>query len=86
MGDPKNEKGWVALSDGTSGASRVILTSQAGMVYTVNGWLDDRTLLVQSSDLTCKPGCLNQLWTLGIDGSKPVKVADGSFLTVIDNR
>jgi hypothetical protein len=44
------------------------------MYYNVNGWLDDTTLLLQSSDLLCNPSCLNALWTVGIDGSKPVKV------------
>jgi tricorn protease-like protein len=49
--------------------------------YTVQGWLDDQTLLVQSnSDVG------GQLFTVGVDVSNPTKVADGSLLTVIDNR
>ncbi len=85
-GDPNAEQGWVAVSDSTRGSSKVILAGEVGMYYTVIGWLDDTTLLVQSSDLLCPPSCLNALWTVGIDGSKPVKVADGSFLTILDNR
>ena len=47
VGDPNAEKGWVAVSDGTGGASRLILTGQPGLIYTVIGWLDDQTVLVQ---------------------------------------
>ena len=86
MGDPSAEQGWVAVSDGTGGASRLILTGQPGLIYTVIGWLDDQTVLVQSKALKCDPTCTQQLWMLGIDGSNPVKVADGSFLAIIDNR
>jgi len=82
----ENEQGWVAVSDSTSGGSKLILTGQAGSYYTIAGWLDDQTLLIQVNSLNCNPNCENQLWTVGADGSNPVKVADGSFLTLIDNR
>jgi hypothetical protein len=85
-GDPNDEQGWVAVSDSTSGPSKVILTGPGGLYYTVLGWLDDQTLLLQSSETKCSSICTNHLWTLGLDGSNPVKVADGSFLTIIDNR
>ncbi len=82
--DPENEQGWVAVSDGTSGGSKLILTSQIGSYYTIAGWLDDRTLLVQSTNLLeCTPYCSGELWTLTIDGSYLQKVADGSLLAVI---
>lgn len=85
-GDQGNEQGWVAVSDSTSGASKLILTGQAGTYYTVAGWLDDQTLLVQSTNsLECTPYCKSELWSVGIDGSNPQKVADGSLLTVITN-
>ncbi len=85
-GDPSGEQGWVAVSDGLSGASKLLLTGQPGSYYTVAGWLNDDTLLVQSNGLVCNPNCANELWSVGIDGSAPVKIADGSFLTVMDNR
>jgi len=85
-GDPNAEQGWLAVGDRAGGASNLIFTTPAGVYDTVLGWLDDQTLLVQSSSLLCNPTCLNQLWTVGIDGSAPVKVTDGSFLTIIDNR
>jgi len=85
-GDPSAEQGWVAVSDGVSGGSKLILTGETGLYYTIAGWLDDQTLLVQSNALQCNPACSNQLWALKIDGSKPSKVADGSLLTVMGNR
>ncbi len=81
--NPEAEQGWLAVSDGLSGASKLILTSQAGEYYTVAGWLDNKTLLVQVNGAQCNPTCSNSLWTVPIDGSNPVKVADGSFLTLI---
>jgi hypothetical protein len=85
-GDQSNEQGWVAVSDSTSGASKLILTGQAGTYYTVAGWLDDQTLLVQSTkSMECTPYCKSELWSVGIDGSGPQKVADGSLLAVINN-
>jgi WD40 repeat protein len=85
-GDQNDEQGWVAVSDGTSGGSKLILTSQAGAYYTIAGWLNDQTLLVQSTNLLdCTPYCRSELWSVGMDGSNPQKLADGSLLTVITN-
>ncbi len=82
--DQENEQGWVAVSDGTSGGSKLILTSPVGSYYTIAGWLDDRTLLVQSTNmLNCTPYCTSELWIVGIDGANPQKVANGSLLAVI---
>jgi tricorn protease-like protein len=83
QGDPNNERGWVAVGDRSGGVAKLIMVmvGDAGSYYTVQGWLDDQTLLVQSnSDVG------DQLFTVGVDGSNPTKVADGSLLTVIDNR
>ncbi len=85
-GDPSDEQGWVAVSDGTSGGSKLILTSQAGTSYSVIGWLDDQTLLLQSIAIACSSTCTNMIWTVGIDGSNLTKVADGTFLAVLDNQ
>lgn len=83
--NPDNEQGWVAVSDGLSGESTLILTSQMGSFYTVAGWLDSQTLLVQSTDnmLDCNPYCVGQLWTVRVDGSNLQKVVDGRLITVI---
>jgi hypothetical protein len=86
-GDPSNEQGWVAVSDGLSGASKLILTSKPGMLFSIHGWLNDQTLLLETRDNSCTSSdCGPQLWTIGADGSNLHKVADGSFLAVLDNR
>jgi hypothetical protein len=85
-GDQNDEQGWVAVSEGLNGGSKLILTSQAGSYYTVAGWLDDQTLLVQTTTpLDCSPYCKSELWTIKVDGSEAQKVADGSFLAAVLN-
>jgi hypothetical protein len=86
QGDPSNERGWVALGDRSGGPAKLILVGDAGSSYTVQGWLDDQTLLVQSNSIVCDLTCGNELFTVAADGSNPTKVAEGSFLTIIDNR
>ena len=86
QGDPNNERGWVAVGASTEGTAKMILVGDVGSYYTVQGWLDDQTLLVQSNSIVCNSNCGSQLFTIGADGSNPTKVADGSLLTVIDNR
>jgi hypothetical protein len=82
--DPNNEQGWVAIGPSSGGQAKVILVGQAGSYYTIQGWLDDQTLLVQSNSIVCNPICENQLFTVGEDGSNPTKVADGSLLAIIE--
>jgi hypothetical protein len=83
--DPNDEQGWVAIGESTGGTAQLILTSDAGSYYSVLGWLDDQTLLVQSYSIV-DPNGVNQVFTVTVDGSVVTKVADGSLLTVIDNR
>ncbi len=79
-----DEQGWVVVSDTAVSNSKVILTSQAGSYFTVAGWLNDQTLLVQSTNMQdCSPYCSGELWMVDINGANPQKVADGSFITVI---
>jgi hypothetical protein len=84
--NPDEEQGWVAVSDGRQGNSTWILAADAGVYYTVAGWLDDQTLLLQSNPIGCTGACENRLWTVNIDGNNLVEVAPGSLLAVIDNR
>ncbi len=86
QGDPNNERGWVAVAPSSGGTAKLVLVGDSVSYYTVQGWLDDQTLLVQSNSIVCNPNCGSQLFTVGADGSNPTKVADGSLLTVIDNR
>jgi hypothetical protein len=86
-GNPDNEQGWVAVGDSSGGVAKTILVgSAASSFYTVLGWLDDQTILVQSTTNACYPTCAGELYTVGVDGSSPTKVEDGGFLTVIDDR
>jgi tricorn protease-like protein len=85
QGDPSNERGWVAVGDSTGGLAKLILVGEAGSYYTVQGWLDDQTVLVQSNPIMCNGACSSQLFMVGVDGSNPTRVADGSLLTVIDH-
>jgi hypothetical protein len=82
----EDEQGWVVVSDTSIDNSKVILTSQASSYYTIAGWLDDQTLLVQSTNpLDCSPFCKSELWTVKADGTEIQKVADGSFLAAVPN-
>ncbi|MGE5223519.1 MAG: hypothetical protein ACM3PY_13870 [Omnitrophica WOR_2 bacterium] len=81
-GDPAAEQGWVAVSDSLSGASKLILTSQAGQYYTVLGWLDANTLLIQSNGIQCSPTCVNEIWKVSADGKNQEKLTEGVFLTL----
>jgi hypothetical protein len=84
--NPDAEQGWVAVSDGLEGSSKLIMTGDAGIFYNVVGWLDDQTLLVQSNPIPGCASCDNELWTVKVDGSNLTNVAFGSFLAMKDNR
>jgi hypothetical protein len=84
--NPDAEQGWVAVSDGTQGSSKLILTSDSGSYYTVIGWLDSQTLLVQVSLVPGCEGCENKLLKVNVDGSNLTEVATGSFLALFDQR
>ena len=77
--------GWLSVQ-ARAVRAKLVFAGDAGSYYTVQGWLDDQTLLVQSNSIVCNPTCGNQLFTVGVDGSNLTKVADGSFLTIIDNQ
>ncbi len=67
-----------------NGGSMLILSGQDGILYSLVGWLDDQTVLVQSTNLSlCMPDCATELWALRIDGSAPIKLADGRFLALV---
>lgn len=84
--NPDAEQGWVAVSDGRQGSSKLILTSDTGTYYTVLGWLDSQMLLVQVSVISGCEGCENRLLAVSVDGSTVTEVATGSFLALIDQR
>ena len=83
-GNPDAEQGWVAVSDSLGGTSKLIVTGKPGEYFTVAGWLNADTLLLQSNQLMCNPTCVNSLWAVKIDGSGLTHIADGTFLTLMD--
>ncbi len=83
--DPNAEQGWVAIGNSSGGESKLILTGDTGSYYSVLGWLDDQTLLVQSLGVGGSSP-VNQVFTVSTDGTNVNKVADGLFVTIVDNR
>jgi len=73
-GDPNNEHGWVAVSDSLTGTSHLVATAPAGGYYSVKGWLNASTLVLQSWGT--QPG----VWVVQADGSDLRRLADGIFL------
>lgn len=82
--DPDAEQGWVAVSDSLSGGSKLIVTGKPGRYFTVAGWLNADTLLLQSNSLTCNPNCTNSLWVVKAGGSGLTHITDGTFLTILE--
>jgi len=76
--DPENEQGWVAVSDGLSGDSHLIATGSPGGYFTVAGWLDANTVVLQFWGMA-SPGVAN-VWLARADGSDLKHLADGTFL------
>jgi Tol biopolymer transport system component len=73
-GNPDNEQGWVAVSDDITGTSRLVATSPAGDFFSVKGWLNNTTLVLQSRG--AKPG----VWVVKSNGSDLRRLTDGIFL------
>jgi len=83
-GDPNAEQGWVAVSDSLSGPSKLVVTGKLGEHFTVAGWLNADTLLLQTHRLTCNPTCTSSLWVVKVDGSGLTHIADGTFLGMME--
>ena len=74
------EQGWIAVSDGLTGASHLLATSEPGSYYEVLGWLDDQTLLAQLWDLAAAN---NSVWTIDVDSGELTLLSNGRFLGVL---
>jgi len=84
-GDPDAEQGWLAVSDGLGSSSSLIITSEPDHYFTVIGWLNNSTLLVQVNTTQCDSAeCPGEVWTVAVDGSAQIKVADGRFVSFVD--
>jgi hypothetical protein len=78
-GEPENEQGWAAVSEGLSGGSHLIATGAPGGYFTVVGWLDANTVVLQFWGMT-SPDVVASVWLARADGTDVKHLADGSFL------
>lgn len=77
-GNPEAEQGWVAVSDGLSGGSRLVWSGEMGGFYTVIGWLNDEVLLLQWTG-----GLNTSVWVVNVNSAEGHRVADGVFLALV---
>jgi hypothetical protein len=84
-GDASAEQGWVAVSDSLSGASQLVLSGQPGEYFSVVGWLNAQTLLVEEDGLECNPACITTLQAVAVDGSWATKLGDGTFVALAND-
>ncbi len=73
--DPDDEQGWVAVADVASSASKLIATSPAKDYFSVVGFLDSDTLLLQSGGQVAAG-----VWMVDLNGQNLKRVTDGLFL------
>jgi uncharacterized protein YraI len=71
-------QGYIAVSDGLSGGSDIIATSEPGEWFSVAEWLWGDTLVLQSHN--AGPYGWPAVWTVKADGNDLIKVADGTYL------
>jgi len=73
------EQGWIAVSDALNGSSHIVMTSEVGSYLRVVRWIDDSTLVVQSTSMEGAP----TVWLVPLDGSAPQQLGEGNFITLI---
>jgi hypothetical protein len=78
--DPENEQGWVAVTDGLTGKSKLVATSLPKDYLTVVGWLDNNTIVLQSGTLT------QGVWLANANGGSLKRLIDGTFLAIVPGR
>ena len=64
----------MAVSDSLTGTSHLIATAAPGDYYSVKGWLNNTTLVLQSW------GAQTGVWVVQADGSDLRRLTDGIFL------
>ena len=80
IGLTEETRGYVAVSDGLSGGSHIVTTSEPGEYFKVVTWLADDRLLLQS--FSAGPDGWPAVWTVRTDGRGLVKLTDGVFLAI----
>ena len=74
--NPDNEFGQVVVAPADGSGDQTIVAAVEGSYYQVLGWIDESSLLLNSSVGTEVP---SSIWKVNIDGSGLVKLADGWF-------
>jgi len=82
IGMIEETRGYAAVSDGLSGGSRIVATSETGEWFSIAAWLPHDTLVLQSH--SAGPSGWPAVWAVRMDGSGLVKLADGTFLAKFD--
>lgn len=81
LGNPEAEQSWVAVSvnENLNGNtdSKVIATSEVGSYFTVLGWLNADTLLLQSY------GEAPRVWSVSVSSGALTQLAEGEFLAMV---
>lgn len=75
--NPDDEQGWILVSTGLTGASKVVAKSAAKDYYELITWLNADTLLLQSHNPQ------TAVWTVKADGTGLQKLSDGQFLSIL---
>jgi hypothetical protein len=75
-------RGYVAVSDGLNGTSRIVATSAMGEWFSIAAWLPGAVLVLQSHP--AGPSGLPAVWTARADGSELIELGEGTFLAQFD--
>ena len=75
--NPDDEQGWVAVAGVAGGPSKLVATSPANDYFSVAGWLDADTLILQSA------GQVAGVWTVDTNGQNLKRLHDGVFVGMI---
>ncbi len=78
--NPDDEQGWILVSSGLTGASKMIAKSPAKDYYELIAWVNADTLVLQSHNP--QPA----VWTVKVDGSGLQKLGDGRLLSLLPAR
>jgi len=80
IGMTEETRGYVAVSDGLSGGSHIVTTSEPGEYFKVVTWLADDRLLLQS--FSAGPDGRPAVWTVRTDGLGLIKLTNGVLLAI----
>jgi hypothetical protein len=83
--NPNDEKGWIAVSDGLGGESKLVFTGAPGEYLSVASWLDENTIIFQRPPVGSRVNTPGSIWSIRADGSDAHQLAEGHFLTLVES-